>query len=161
TDRTATPCARTSTPCARRWTSRLPPPCFEPSPASASDSCPRMKHSPSLRRRIVGAYLLLALFLGAVFSAIGFKTLETIENLIVDQRLQEAADMLIDDKIRGIDHPLPGYPMVLRGPELTSAFRELPPGLHELRYGHHHVHVLVRERGSERYAVVEDESEFE
>jgi signal transduction histidine kinase len=120
-----------------------------------------MKHNPSLRARIVGAYLLLALFLGTCFSAIGVKALETIENQIVDQRLQEAADMLIDDHVRGTEHPLPGYPIVLQGPGLSPILRQLPPGLHELRYSHQHVHVLIRERGGERYAVVEDESEFE
>jgi signal transduction histidine kinase len=120
-----------------------------------------MKRSPSLRRRIVGAYLLLALFLGACFSAIGFKALETIENQLVDQRLQEAADMLIDDHLRGVEHALPGYPVVYHGAGLSGVLKELPPGLHELRYSHQHVHVLVRERGGQRFAVVEDESEFE
>lgn len=120
-----------------------------------------MKTSPSLRARVVGAYLLLALFLGVCFSTIGFKTLDAVENQLVDQRLQEAADALIDDHVRGIDHALPGYPIVLHGAGLTGALKDLPPGLHELRYSHQHVHVLVRERNGERYAVVEDESEFE
>jgi signal transduction histidine kinase len=120
-----------------------------------------MKANPSLRARIVGAYLLLALFLGACFSAIGFTAVETIENHLVDQRLREAADMLIDDHVRGTEHALPGFPIVLHGSGLSAALRELPPGLHELRYGDQHVHVLIRERGGERFAVVEDESEFE
>jgi signal transduction histidine kinase len=120
-----------------------------------------MRRSPSLRRRIVGAYLVLALFLGACFSAIGFKALEQVENQLVDQRLLEAADMLIDDHVRGVEHALPGYPIVFHGSGLTAVMRDLPPGLHELRYPHQHLHVLVRERGGERFAVVEDESEFE
>ena len=45
-----------------------------------------MKTSTSLRLRIVGAYLLLAVFLGATFSAIGFKTLEALENQLVTGR---------------------------------------------------------------------------
>jgi len=120
-----------------------------------------MKSSPSLRRRIVGAYLLLALFLGACFSAIGFEALDAIENQLVDQRLREAADTLIDAHLAGTYQALPGYPSVVQGAHISSAFKDLPPGLHELRYGRRHVHVLVRERGGERFAVIQDESEFE
>ncbi|MEJ8840471.1 sensor histidine kinase [Ramlibacter sp. AN1133] len=120
-----------------------------------------MRHSPSLRLRIVGAYVLLALFVGACFSAIGFEALDRIENALVDHRLKEAADRLIDDHLGGIDHQLPGYPSVLNASEMSSVLRALPPGLHELRYTHQHVHVLIRDRGGQRFAVIEDESEFE
>jgi len=120
-----------------------------------------MKASTSLRARIVGAYLLLALFLGSCFTAIGLKTLEAVEDRMVDDRLKTVADTLIDDHLRGTDHKLPGYPSVLHGAELNAALKALPPGFHELRYPHQHVHVLIRDRAGERYAVVEDEGEFE
>ena len=103
-----------------------------------------MRPSPSLRGRILAAYVLLALFLGATFSAIGFKILDALENQLVDQRLEEAADTLIDDHLRGIDHRLPGYPTVLHASALASALRGLPPGLHELRSTHQHLHILIR-----------------
>ncbi|GAB3772453.1 HAMP domain-containing sensor histidine kinase [Ramlibacter monticola] len=120
-----------------------------------------MKRRWSLRRRIVGAYVLLALFLGTCFSAIALEALEIIEDKFMYQRLQDAADKLIEDHLKGREHAIPGYPVVLEGAQLAPVFRNLAPGVHEVRVGGRDVHVLIRDREGHRFAVLDDQSQFE
>ena len=120
-----------------------------------------MFRSSSLRRRIVGAYLLLAITLSLCFCTIAFITVQAIEDQLINQRLEVAADKLIDDHIHGKEHSLPGYPTVLHGTELTPLMKQLPPGVHEIDMDDKALHILVQIRGDTRYMVVDDESQYE
>jgi signal transduction histidine kinase len=115
----------------------------------------------SLRQRIVGAYVLLALALGLVFSAIAFVSVEAIEDRLIDQRLQDAADTLIRDHLKGELHRIPGFPVVLQGDDLPPALASLPPGLHELELDGRELHVVIDHRDGQRFAVMDDESQFD
>lgn len=120
-----------------------------------------MPHKSPLRRRIVGAYLVLAIVLGTCFAGIGYVSVRLIENQLINLRLERAADVLIDDRLRGIAYRLPGYPVVLYGSGLTPLMRTLPPGVHEIDMDARALHILVRDRGGERFVVMDDESDFE
>lgn len=117
--------------------------------------------STSLRRRIVGAYVLVALALGLCFSAIAYYMVRSIEDQLVNHRLEIAADTLIRDHIAGVEHRLPGFPVVLHDSEIDRPLGSLLPGIHEMDLGERAVHVLVRDHGGRRYVVVDDESQFE
>lgn len=114
-----------------------------------------------LRRRIAGAYILLAVALTACFSGLTFLTVRSIEDQLVNQRLEMVADKLIDDHLRGQDHHLPGYPTVLDGAELTPLMRSLPEGIHEVEQDGAALHILVLDRAGQRFVVRDDESDYE
>lgn len=114
-----------------------------------------------LRRRIAGAYILLAVALTACFSGLTVLTVRSIEDQLVNQRLEMAADKLIDDHLLGQDHRLPGYPVVLHGAELSPLMNSLPEGVHEIEQDGASLHILVRDRDARRFVVRDDESAYE
>lgn len=120
-----------------------------------------MRHSASLRRRIVNAYVLLALVLCACFAAIAFASVKVIEDKLIDARLVQAGDKLIDIHLKGLGNAVPGDPTVWQGGEIPSVLQVLPPGVHEVQLEGRALHVLLRDRAGQRYAIVDDESEYE
>ena len=120
-----------------------------------------MRHSGPLRRRIVNAYVLLATVLCGCFAAIAFVGVKAIEDRLVNARLEQAGDKLIDLHLRGLDNEIPGDPVVWKAAEIPPALQALPLGVHEVQLNGRALHVLLRERGGTRYAIVDDESEYE
>jgi hypothetical protein len=108
-----------------------------------------MKRRWSLRRRIVGAYVLLALFLGTCFSAIALEALEIIEDKFYGTSgCRMRPDKLIEAHLRaGTRHP--GYPVVLQEAQLTPVLASWTRGVQRgAGQAGRDVHVLIRDRRS-------------
>ncbi|NML42945.1 HAMP domain-containing histidine kinase [Ramlibacter sp. G-1-2-2] len=114
-----------------------------------------------LRRRIVRACLVLAAVLCAVYAAVIVTSMMVIEDRLLNDRLDEAADQLITNHLQGFRGEVPGDPRVYEGAAIPPQWRDLPVGMHEVDEGKRVLHVLVRERAGRRFAVVDDESDFE
>lgn len=120
-----------------------------------------MPLSLSLRRRIVGAYLLLALVLIACVAVLGVKTFMTVEDRVVNGRLLRIGDALIANYRQPGSATIPRLPKVYPRAEAPAAFREMQPGLHQLTLDGLEYHVLVTDRAGERYVLVDDEGKFQ
>ncbi len=114
-----------------------------------------------LRGRIVGAYLLLATILGTLFCVIGFMTIRSIEDRLINHRLEKAAETLINDHLHGTEHRLPGDPSVLHGAQVQPVLRALNVGVHEVTIDGRALHVLVHDYDGERYVILDNEEQFE
>jgi signal transduction histidine kinase len=121
-----------------------------------------MQHRGSLKGRIVKAYVLLAVLLCACFSTIVFFSVRAIEDKLIDARLIKAAKELIDNHVAGQRRRVPGEPVVWDGPETPLALRPLRDGEpQEVQLDGRALHVLMIERDRRRYAIVDDESDYE
>jgi signal transduction histidine kinase len=120
-----------------------------------------VRNKPSLRRRIIGAYILLAIVLCGFVGVFAVHTFLSIEDRLINHRLRRMADAWIAQHHRPGAFFVAGMPKVLQGPELHPAFRELDPGIHEMNLDGRSLHVLIRDMGGERYAIVDDETKFE
>jgi signal transduction histidine kinase len=120
-----------------------------------------MRHSASLRSRIVRACVVLALVLCSVYAVIVFFSVKAIEGKLVNDRLAEAADQLIENHLRGFKSGVPGDPEVFAESQMPAAVRALGPGVHEVMVEGRSLHILFRDHGGQRFAVVDDESDFE
>lgn len=116
----------------------------------------------SLRRRIVGAYLLLAIAVSALFSVVIARSLLSIQDRVIRHRLVVAADALIPvyGSPAAAACRIKGTPRVLRGAEMGPELSALGPGIHEIGLDGRAVLALIRDQGGGRYAVVEDVSRF-
>ena len=115
----------------------------------------------TLRSRIVNAYLLLAVFLCGSFAVLAFFSVKAIEDRLVDARLVEAGDKLIDIHLQGRENSVPGDPRVWSGSQVPVELGGLPVGIHEISLDRRSLHVLVRDRSGQRHVIVDDESEYE
>lgn len=120
-----------------------------------------MRHKGSLRRRIVQACVLLALVLCSVYAVLVLLSVRAIEDRLVNDRLTEAAPHLVDNYRKSIKSTIPGDPEVYSLAQMPPDIRQLPLGIHELTIAGKALHVLVGDYDGQRFAVVDDESDFE
>lgn len=121
-----------------------------------------MRHRDSLNGRIVKAYVLLAVLLCACFSTIVFVSVRAIEDKLVDARLTTAASELIDNYLAGQRRRVPGEPVVWSGAQTPLALGVLRDGVpQEVQLDRRALHVLMVQRDGQRYAIVDDESDYE
>ena len=120
-----------------------------------------MQASGSLRRRIVQAAVILAGVLCTVYALVIVVSLKAIEDRLLNERLAEAAEQLIANHLQGFRNDVPGDPRVYEDAAIPAAWRGFAPGVHEVDADGRVLHVLLRERGGRRFAVVDDESDFE
>ena len=104
---------------------------------------------------------MLAVVLCTCFGGIAYLTVKAIEDKLINARLVAAADRLIENHLVGLESGVPGEPVVLRGAALPPPLRELAGGVHEIDLGGRALHVLIRDQGDDRFAIVDDESEYE
>ncbi|MDA3256950.1 HAMP domain-containing histidine kinase [Pseudomonas aeruginosa] len=114
----------------------------------------------SLRGRLVAAYVLLAVIIGSVFAVSSYVVVEQIEDVLIDKRLARAAKLWAQASY-GPVQPETFDLSFLKGDQLPSSLRRLSLGTHELRMNDRGLHVLIGEVDGERYAVVDDQSDFE
>jgi signal transduction histidine kinase len=86
---------------------------------------------------------------------------EIIEEQVVDVRLAKMADRLIDARQQGRMPDAPPEVRFLVDADIPPELRQLPEGFHELTLANRHVHALLRDHGSSRYAVVQEVDELE
>lgn len=119
-----------------------------------------MHPSNSLRGRMVAAYVLLAVIIVGFFAGSTFFVVAEIENELIDKRLARAADLWKADSFN------PVLPKTIdlrffKGKQIPPPLLRLDLGTHELRLNGRSLHVLIGEVRGERYAVVDDQSDFE
>lgn len=119
-----------------------------------------MRRSRTLRARIVLAYMALAAVLCLLFVAITHVSVEAIEERLVNRRLLEAGDQMIENHLKGY-RTGPHEPDVLSGEQIPQWLRGAAPGIHEVTDRGQPLHVLIRDYEGQRYAIVHDESDFE
>jgi signal transduction histidine kinase len=120
-----------------------------------------MRNSGSLRSRIVRACVILAVILCSLYAVIVFFSVKAVEDKLVNDRLAEAGDQLIENHLKGFKSGVPGDPEVYLETEMPAAVRALKPGVHELMVDGRSLHILIRDHRGTRFAVVDDESDFE
>ncbi len=120
-----------------------------------------MKPRLSLKKRIALTYILLAVTVAGAFSLVTYISVKVIEEQVIDAGLAKMATRLIESHRNG--HMLDAPPDVrfLIDEAIPAELRNLPSGVHELPLSDQHVHALLRDHGSSRYAVVQEVEELE
>lgn len=120
-----------------------------------------MRFNSSLRWRIVSAYVLLATVVCSFFAIAAYFTIEAIEDRLVNSRLSLIGEQLLQNHRRGIATDTLPAAMLLHGEQLPPELRALAPGFHELESRDGSMHVWIHEDRGERFALIEDESDFD
>src|SRR5262245_17739043 len=120
-----------------------------------------MRPETSLRRRLVAAYVLLAVVIGGVFTAAAYVMVELIEYKVLEVRLSRAAGLLVQAYRAGMANP-PSLDLQFEvDDKIPQEMRALPPGLHEISSNGRVFHVLITSQDGQRFAVIDDVTEFE
>jgi signal transduction histidine kinase len=120
-----------------------------------------MQSENTLRRRLITANLLLAIVIGGVFAAAAYVIIETLEYELIDVRLSRAADRLVESGRGGVGVPASGDLHFAVDKQIPAALDGLEPGRHERKLDGRTLHVLIVGQGAQRYAVIDDVTEFE
>ncbi|WP_097137336.1 MULTISPECIES: HAMP domain-containing sensor histidine kinase [unclassified Pseudomonas] len=119
-----------------------------------------MFHSDSLRGRMVAAYVLLAVIIVGFFAGAAFFVVGKIEKELIDKRLAHAAQLWAADSYSAVQSQTLDLSF-FKGSLIPPPLQLLEPGTHELKLNGRALHVLLGEANGERYAVVDDQSDFE
>ena len=119
-----------------------------------------MKSRNSIRGRMVAAFVLLATIIGGVFAGSAFFVIEEIEDQLIDDRLAPAAERWAAASDNAAQPQVSNLRFFV-DQQIPQPLQRLALGGHELRVDGRTLHVLIQEVGSQRYAVVDDESDFE
>lgn len=120
-----------------------------------------MKPRLSLKQSISLTYILLAVIVAGAFSLVSYISVEIIEEQVIDARLSKMADRLIELQPGGRMPDAPPDIRFMINDTIPAELRQLPAGSHEVGLGNRHVHALLRDHGSSRYAVVQEVDELE
>nr|WP_298168399.1 HAMP domain-containing sensor histidine kinase [uncultured Pseudomonas sp.] len=120
-----------------------------------------MKPRLSLKQSISLTYILLAVIVAGAFSLVSYISVEIIEEQVIDARLSKMADRLIELQPGGRMPDAPPDIRFMIDDTIPAELRQLPAGSHEVGLGNRHVHALLRDHGSSRYAVVQEVDELE
>lgn len=120
-----------------------------------------MRAENTLRRRLLAAYVLLAVIVGGVFAAAAYVIVESLEHEMIEMRLSRAADVLMQGDRAGSPTPPILDLRIASAQELRGDFRELAPGLHEIETGDRTLQVLIVAQDGRRHAVIDDVTDFE
>jgi signal transduction histidine kinase len=115
----------------------------------------------SLKQSISLTYILLAVIVAGAFSLVSYISVEIIEEQVIDARLSKMADRLIELQPGGRMPDAPPDISFMIDDGIPAELRQLPAGSHEVGLGNRHVHALLRDHGSSRYAVVQEVDELE
>jgi signal transduction histidine kinase len=115
-----------------------------------------MRAESTLRRRLTAAFLALALVIGGVFAAAAYVIVEAMEYELIDARLMRAVVQVLEE-----GRPAPSDLLVATGDRIPPALRGLGTGHHELELDGRDVRVVIGEHAGERYAAVDDITDFE
>jgi len=139
-----------------------------------------MRRKGSLRHRIIWTYALLTVVVCGFFAAVALSTLRAVEQRLIDGRLAAQAEWLIERHRRGLSTDLPSGTRFYYGAAIPADIRPLPAGLHKLNvgkhpasadargraapgptFGQHSVYVLAGTDRGNRFAVVDEYSDFQ
>lgn len=120
-----------------------------------------MRPDGSLKRRIARAFILLAVVLASFFCLVSYTAVEVIESEVMDDRLDRISGVLITHHLRRQAYePPPGVDVFIND-EIPPELRGKGPGMHELLLEQREVQVLIRDENGNRYAVVQEMTQFE
>ncbi|MDE3738817.1 sensor histidine kinase [Metapseudomonas resinovorans] len=119
-----------------------------------------MKNRSSIRGRMVAAFVLLAAIIGGVFAGSAFFVIEEIESQLIDKRLVRVTELWTEGLNSTAQLQASDLSFFV-GQQLPQSLRSLNSGIHELRLNGRTLHVLIGESDGQRYAVVDDQSDFE
>jgi signal transduction histidine kinase len=115
----------------------------------------------SLRTRIVAAYVLLACAVCGAFAAGVVYVIGTIEDRLIDERLERTADKLVERLHQGRGMDLPPSVSFYRGADIPAPLRGKPPGRYELPTASNSVNALVRSDGQSLFVLTDDDADYE
>ncbi|GAO22068.1 putative two-component sensor histidine kinase [Alicycliphilus sp. B1] len=115
----------------------------------------------SLRSRITAAYVLLACAVCGAFAAVAVYLLGSIEDRLIDERLERTADRLEARLREGRDMDLPPSVTLYRGSEIPPALRNRQPGRSDMPKAGVSVNVLVRGTGEDTFVLTDNDADFE
>jgi signal transduction histidine kinase len=120
-----------------------------------------MKAEPTLKHRIARAFVLLAIVLAGFYLLASYVAVEVIELQVIGGRLERTADTLIGRQLRHEPLNPPPDMQFYVNQAIPEELLGKPRGLHELVINRQPVQALVKEVGSDRYALVQEEGDFE
>jgi len=115
----------------------------------------------TLRRRIVVAFLLLAIAGCGLFAFIATLAVEGIEIQLVDKRLESVAAWASPRNIAGLPVEMPTGVIFYHGAAIPSSLRDLRPGVQEKTVDGIGLHVLAGKDAAGDYVVVDRDSDYE
>src|SRR6185436_11581163 len=115
----------------------------------------------SLQRRIVFAYLLLALGSCVFFALIAAVAVEGIEQHLVDNRLISVASWAVPRYAAGLPVEMPAGLIYHHGDSIPLSLRKLPEGVQEKFVDGVGLHVLAGRDAHGEYVVVDHASDYE
>jgi signal transduction histidine kinase len=109
---------------------------------------------------MVAAYVLLAVIIVGFFTGAAFFVVTKIEKELIDKRLAHAAELWAADSYSAVQSQTLDLSF-FKGALIPEPLQNLANGTHELKLNGRALHVLLGEANGERYAVVDDQSDFE
>ena len=119
-----------------------------------------MPREGSLRRRIVAAYVLLALVVCGLFALVVFFTVKEIEKHLVEKKLASIAQWQLERRSQGVAPELPPGVSFFTGSAIPPSMRDLPLDFQDLSEGKRTLHVLSGLSKGEQFVVAEEIAEF-
>lgn len=120
-----------------------------------------MKKTKSLHRRIVIAFVKLALGSCLFFGILAALTVEGIEVYLVDERLASVANWASPRHAAKMPVDMPAGLVYYHGEDIPQFLRGLPHGVHEFFIDNNEIHVLSGKDATGDYVVVDHASEYD
>lgn len=120
-----------------------------------------MKAEYTLKHRITRAFVLLAMTLAGFYLLASYVAVEVIESQVIGGRMDRIADTLIGHQLRHEPVEPPPDMRFYVNEDIPKELLGKPRGLYELVINHHPVQALIKVEGSDRFAVVQEQDEFE
>lgn len=120
-----------------------------------------MTRPDSLRRRIIGAFLLFAFGSSLLFAVVVTVAIEGIEAHLVDNRLKDIAEWASPRHSGNLPVEMPAGMSFHHGDSIPTSLRGLPPGVHDVKVDGVGLHVLTGKDAAGDYVVVDHESDYD
>jgi len=120
-----------------------------------------MTRPDSLRRRIIGAFLLFAFGSSLLFAVVVTVAIEGIEAHLVDNRLKDIAEWASPRHSGNLPVEMPSGMSFHHGDSIPTSLRGLPPGVQDVTVDGVGLHVLTGKDAAGDYVVVDHESDYD
>lgn len=120
-----------------------------------------MRAEYTIKRRIARAIVLLAIVLAGFYLLASYVAVEVIESQVIGGRMERVADTLIGRQLRQEPVEAPPDMRFYVNEDIPAELLGKQRGLHELVIDRQQVQALIKVVGSDRFAVVQEQDEFE
>lgn len=118
-----------------------------------------MKSRESIRGRLVAASVMLAAIIVTFFGCLAVVVTLTIKHEFIDNRLNSSAELWAGGAFNQISSK-PAELEFYRGNDIPNKLQNLKPGVHKITVDGRKWHILIAEDNGEKYAVVDDRSDY-